>query len=207
MNLELNSLKNKIQKKKLIIFEGLKGTGKTVLINSFIKEYNHSCALFEEDTLRPIKHDTNISKIKDYYDRLVKRCQECDSEQILLDRFYFTKWSSLNYNKKLFYDLEKRLIEIFDASLILLVINDSDILERLKNTKKYREDSGWKLNYDGISIEEEAKKDISRQKFFIDNKYKDSLIKNKIILNTTDVEDLIGNTKSYTNIIFKRIAC
>ena len=150
-------------KKTIIIFEGLKCAGKSLLSDLLEKRLGTSASVkvFHEDTtLLPIKFETNQQKVVDYFSNLLDNVDQSDREFFIFDRFHLTKGTI--DNPEPFYPLEKRLCE-HDTHLILLTIPDDAIETRLRETREHR-GSGWKLNYDEASFAEEAAKDKATQK-------------------------------------------
>ena len=123
----------------------------------------------------------------------------------LLDRFHFTKWPRVNYKSDYFKEIEELLLGKFEVALVLLTVNENNLLQRLEHTQKHREVTGWKLNYDGLSLEDEAKKDIEGQRFFLQHKYQDTLIKGKTIIDTSDLHLNINKLKLHIDQIKKII--
>ena len=192
-------------KKKVIIFEGLKGSGKTILINALKNNLKNSVVFGEEVTLKPIKHENNKKIITDYYKEIINKIDNIDSAYFLLDRFYYSKWQSVDYERESFIEVEKLLTTKFETSLVFLQINDDSILQRLRDTENRRKATGWKLNYDGLSVEDEAKKDSGRQRFFLEHRYIDTIIEKRIIINTTDLPKNMDNLDIYLQKIIQFI--
>jgi thymidylate kinase len=193
-------------KKKVIIFEGLKGTGKTMITQALKESFKEAIVYGEEITLLPIKHCDDKNLFVDCYEKIINRIDDTGNQYFFIDRFYFTKWRNTNYESDYFVEIEKTLLSKFEVILIFLKIDQDVILQRLKHTQNQRKGTGWKLNYDGKSIEDEAKKDVERQKFFLDHLYKDTLIPKKMMLDTTDLPAHIDNLDMYIEKITKFIA-
>ena len=192
--------------KKIIIFESVKGAGKTVLSSELGKCLKNSVVLDENITLKPIKHSANKKIDEDEYLKIIEEIRASEFDFYLVDRFHYTKWPCLNYDKEYFNKIECSLFNGFEVYFVFLKIREKCLLKRLNETYEYRRSSGWKLNYDGVSIEEEAGKDIKWQKFFLENQFKDSKVENKLVLDTSDLNKDIGNLDEYVQEILKFVS-
>lgn len=190
-------------KKKVIIFEGLKGAGKTLLTNYCKKHLSNSIVLSESVTLEPIKHIEKKEIVINFYKKIINEIENNNYTYFLLDRFYFTKWPEVNYKVDYFKEIEGLLLDKFELILVLLIIDEDSILQRLEHTQNNRKETSWKLSYNGLSIEDEAKRDVERQRFFLKHKYKDSIIRKKVIINTTDLPKNIANLDIYSEEIIE----
>jgi len=191
--------------KKIIIFESCRWAWKTVLINELSKKYSNLKILDESITLDPIRNTENFKEIEKYYFSVLEDIKNSEEEFFLLDRFYWTKWEINNYDNKLFLKLENFLIKEFNTCFVFLEIRDSSILNRLKHTLKNRFDSGWRINDNWDSVEIESKKDLQWQNFFLENNFQDSILENKLILNTSKLEKNLNNLEIYLDEIKKFI--
>ncbi|MEN9338488.1 MAG: hypothetical protein RI945_213 [Candidatus Parcubacteria bacterium] len=189
--------------KTVVIFESVKGAGKTTLINELVKVIPNSRAFYEEVTLKPIKHIENKETIVDYYKNIINKIENVESDCILLDRFHYTKWSITTYEKDYFQEIERLLLDKFEVFFVFLAIDGEYILQRLTHTQNHRQPTGWKLNYDNSSIDDEAQKDIKWQEFFLKHQYKDTLINNKKTVDTNNLHLSIHSLKSYVSKILE----
>ncbi len=196
-------MKNK--RKKVFIFESIKGAGKTLLTNKLKEHFPDMEVYGEEITLLPVKHSKEKTIIISHYHEVISRIEKSDSEFFLLDRFHYSKWPIREYDKDYFKEIENSLVEKFAAELIFFKIHEDKILLRLKHTQEYRKDAGWKMNYDGLSLEDEAQRDIVWQKFFMEHQYKNTLIPKKHIMDTTDLHSSMGNLQNYLDEILSII--
>jgi hypothetical protein len=177
-----------MKNKTVIIFEGVKGSGKTLLTTELKKHLNNSVVFSEDITLKPIKHSEDRDLIVAFYKKIIDEIENSNFTYFLLDRFHFTKWPRVDYQNDYFKEIEELLLSKFDVILILLTINEDSLLQRLKHTQNHRKETGWKLNYDGLSLEDEAKKDVEGQRFFLQHKYTDTLIQRKLVIDSTNLQ-------------------
>ena len=189
--------------KKLVIFESIKGARKTTLINELVKVIPNSTTYYEELTLKPIKHIENKETVVDYYKSLINKIEEVETDCILLDRFHYTKWPVVWYEKDYFQEIEELLLNTFEVFFVFLTIDSEYILQRLTHTQNHRQSEGWKLNYDNASIDDEAQKDIEWQEFFLQHQYRDTLIKKKMIMDTSKLHLSVDGLEPYISKILE----
>mgnify|MGYP001574651261 CR=1 FL=1 len=173
--------------KKILIFESVKGAGKTVLIDALSRRLKNCAIYSEEATLDPIRHISDHTEHVWHYKKIIQSIKDSPCEYFLLDRFHYTKWQKDEYDKEYFRDIEAELCEAGEAILIFLTINENAMLSRLEKTWHYRRASGWKYNADGAPLEAEADRDIAYQRFFLEHQYADTILK-KYTLDVTALE-------------------
>ncbi len=191
-------------KKKVVIFESVKGAGKTILTTALADILKNVLVYGEEFTLAPIRHIQDKETLIAHYQNLIKKIHESNATHILLDRFHYTKWPSIPYEKDYFKSIEELLLEKFEPIFIFLKIEDVTMLSRLIHTQKHREVSGWSAG--NVSLAEEAEKDIVWQRFFLENQYTDTLIKDKAIISTNTLHENIHNLQPYLKEILTKIS-
>lgn len=192
-------------KKKVIIFESIKGAGKTTLLTELNKRLKNSILYDEDITLKPVKHSQDKSSVLSHYERIIKEIENTDFEYYLLDRFHYTKWPIMHYDKNYFKEIEQLLLNKFQTTLVFLEIDEKAVLKRLQHTESQRKPAGWKLNYDGVSTDDEAKKDIEWQGFFLEHQFKDTSIQNKVKIDTTDLHLSLNEPEGFIQLITKYI--
>lgn len=190
---------------KLVIFEGIKGAGKSVLIDAIANQLPGALVLTEEDTLEPIRHAESFESVNRHYLSVLEQIGMEAVGTALVDRFHYTSWPVKEYDRHRFDELEGRLVSGFEAYLFALEIQPEKILERLRHTQAMRHVSGWKLNYDGAPIEEEADRDIRWQGFFREHHFKDTRVRHKFFLDTTDIHERTSDLQPYVNFVLSRL--
>jgi len=170
-----------MNKQKLIIFESVKWAWKSSTLDRLFSSLNNTLVCWENITLEPIRNSTDKLAEINYYKKLLGEIKISRKWIILLDRFHFTKWPIDNFDPNYFKEIEEILLQEFEPHLIFLYVNPKVLLERLQYTNLQRSSSGWKLNFDGSSIQQESQKDIIWQDVFIGNIMKSTLIPNNIV--------------------------
>lgn len=170
--------------KKLIIFESIKGAGKSTLTQEISQTISQTSRVYyEADTYEPLRYEDNIKQKNAFYKSVIESMKKDSSEVLLLDRFHYTKWSTETYNPKLFYDLESTLLTEFECYFIFLYVNPKHMYQRLKRTVEERSlnQPNWHLDLANKTFEEEVEEDASWQKFIMHHHAKDTLLPTKVL--------------------------
>jgi thymidylate kinase len=129
-------------KHKLIIFEGIATSGKTTLIEKLQKilKPRYSIAVFPEDeTLMPIVKNKNKDIALHFlWDFIEKRLKRTKKDVLLVDRLYFTHIFRTKSSNKDFQAVEDFLLNLYDALVILLFVDENTIEKRIRKTEKLR---------------------------------------------------------------------
>lgn len=131
-------------KKYIIILEGISTSGKTSvmsLIDDFCKKNDISVTCFpEESTIIPMIDNTNLSLAIAFINNIIVDITNCDSQLIILDRFYFSHLLKTGGSVKDFLFAEKILKR--NTLLVYLYIDKRNISSRIFDAMNYRE-PGW----------------------------------------------------------------
>ena len=121
-------------KKRLIIFEGIAGSGKTTLEKLLADRLTDACIIAEAETLMPLIDNKDAAIAKTHLLKLLDDLTSKQEPVLIVDRFHFTHAFRTASPFALFLSMEKLLETSFDPLLILLSFNEKLISERLQET-------------------------------------------------------------------------
>lgn len=149
--------------KTILIFEGLKATGKTLLSSAVAKalERQGAVRLFsEEETLQPVRKENDAELLRRHYLGIIEEIENSPLDTFILDRFHLTKAAPTFPD---FYTPVVQKLLCFNTRVFLLAVRCETLEERFRQTQTQR-GPAWRLNAEGLSPEVDARQSCDMQK-------------------------------------------
>jgi thymidylate kinase len=179
---------------KIIILEGIATSGKTTVKNLLISKFEKSGTNFaiidENETLMPILENTDKKISLKLLTGILNKYFAVEKDVLIFDRLYFTHIFRTASSIKDFAKIEN-LLSRHNALLVLLIIEEQKISERIKNAMLHR-DQKW------TNFVREKGNDLDIEKYYIQQQQ--FLLE---LLNQSKLSHIIENS---TNGNFEEIA-
>lgn len=141
---------------KIYIVEGIAGVGKTSVVNQ-IRDNVESCYIVPEElTLLPIIKNKDPKVAKDHLLGILNAMDNDNDtvDYLIFDRFHFTHAFRTGSDLRLFSEIEGKLAEMGEVTVLLLTLPEDLIAERLRVTMSNRGDD-WKMGAMGAETFDE----------------------------------------------------
>lgn len=137
---------------RLIILEGIAGSGKTTVHKRLLAELASSVVIGEDVTLWPLIDNRDPGLAFDFLESLLPTLREQRAEYVIVDRLHLTHAFRTRITLEPFTAFERALQAIGKPLLVLLTVATEQIGPRLEETIRFRKDT-WKKGASG-TIEE-----------------------------------------------------
>lgn len=171
---------------KIILFEGIAGSGKTTLEKLLAEQLADSIIVSEDKTLMALVDNRDVSVALGYLHSILDEVKIHNTSYLILDRFHLTHAFRTKSKLSDFSIIEDELAKLGNVLIVLLVIDEKKIQQRIEETMTYRE-NGWTLGGQGAKTLEEKKVYYRNQQKVLKEELRQSRFQS-IVIDTTEKE-------------------
>ena len=139
---------------KIILFEGIAGSGKTTLQKMLVEQLEDSVVISEEKTLMSLVDNRDAAVALEHLNAILDEMKAHNTSYLILDRFHLTHAFRTKSNLSDFSLIENELAKIGDVLIVLLAVDEQNIQERIEETMAHRKEN-WKTGGQGAKTMEE----------------------------------------------------